>query len=387
MLSKNKSLFFQKKDFSVYFLNALEIRKIIRHYRTKNIEIIFNGHTNDGRQLIEKRRSDAILILDMLFDDRIKYALVNDRKSYKRLEANPQEFLNLNTRTPLYHLNAWLSSDDKKYLESEIDKKIQQNLAWLSSVCISKQEALQEMIKETSALRDEIKGYIFSNNEYSFQEHMEAFILLKNKIIKPIHWGSFGSENRIDHIDYPDMYLTNLLPWLPLAEKTHPLPQSQTNQGCGTFCVLYLKELLKDNAKQLHEFSLFFSYYDFKGILQHFFFPSPQILRYSESNCYNKIICALLAETDLTKFTHNNKNYEVVSLQRMLEHSIRKAEEKNDESLMKSNQELLSVLPDFRTKWNKAYASTEEKKLLMDLEDLNQYLAYSSQRMQRIANS
>ena len=108
------------------------------------------------------------------------------------------------------------------------------------------QLAIQEMVHISKQLKDnEYAGYLYTNQPVDGYDHYEAFIVGKDKIIKPVKWNA----DVIKMLD-PNRYLS--------GEKTATtdlssfcseisVPQAG-GQLCGTLCIAYLKNLLREEC-------------------------------------------------------------------------------------------------------------------------------------------
>ena len=117
-----------------------------------------------------------------------------------------------------------------------------------------------------------------------------------------------------------------------------------------------------------------------------FFIPSPEVLRYSQSGTFNKIILAMFEDQyDPVRipFTQKGMNDTAIveTLVSTLENTMKIAEKKGDIKTIETCQDVLNKLPEFRTKWLKSYESAISKRISMQDVSLNAYLAYSSQRL------
>ena len=263
-------------------------------------------------------------------------------------------------------------------------------------------------------------GYIMLNDAYNYplcdRTHLDIVVIAKDKIIKPLSW-IVEEVYELSEKDLPAMYkmVLNLNSFSPLDKASckflrtvkNPrgfiLPQLG-NIVCGTLIILYLKELLKENARQLEKFTLIFSYYAYKNEDEYFseynpdeenllhkkinlFFPPPCVLRYSESSLYNAVITnMLMSDEDQGIVQHNGKTLKFMSLKKILLDSIQIAENNNDMTTVNENQKILNNLPEFRKKWFCEYQLAKEKRDTMSSQkgSKNLYLEYKSRRFEQI---
>lgn len=200
--------------------------------------------------------------------------------------------------------------------------------------------------------------------------------------------------------DFSKMFVTDLSPFVTFTvnKKTattldeDPMKRLQPqvdSDSCGVLGLLYLKELLKNNSEQLQEFSFAVPLYSdanekgqvFESLL---FFPSPHVLRYSQSRLYNSIILAMVQSTnDEEVIQYKNISYTVKTLQGILKESIAIANQKGAPEVAQI-ENLWVHLPDFREKWLEAYQEMAQKRQEMQGKANNLYLAYKGHRMTEI---
>ena len=258
---------------------------------------------------------------------------------------------------------------------------------------------------------EEIVGYVMPNDGYvpllqpiPDRTHLSMVIISKDKVIKPINF-TVESTYELSEEDFPGIYTTTLdLSDLSPLDKSacqflkhdrNPhgwiIPQLG-NEECGTLGMLYLKELLKDNARQLKQFTLAFSCYmanpadESKPYKTNYFIPSPQVLRYSQSNLYNLVIYNLLmCDDDQATFIYERKTMKLMSLRKMLQDSILIAQKISDTIIVSQNQKILDELPAFRKNWLEEYQLSMQKRDSMNvLKGRNKYLEYKSRRLEKI---
>ncbi|HAT3977269.1 TPA: hypothetical protein RG395_002861 [Legionella pneumophila] len=414
-LSPSKMRFIWEGDFSSYQLKAADLRPITRHYKQKNhIQIVINGEHPFGQELISKKLAAMDEQIKGLNDDSLKYALYIQKhwlqpgylgdqfcisnmfgsdfsKVYKELKqllapylTNDGEIKKGLSTQELLDLNEIV----KAKFAALFDAKITRYIAFLdeskSDVCLDKQEVIDEIKKIQSGLKPgQLAGYVYTNNRRVGESHFEVVIIGPETIIKPVHWGNQGRESGLYSEDLTGMFDTKIDSFVQTTSAI-PLPQAG-HEECGTLGIMYLNELLKDNAKQLQEDSLRFSFYDKGNSLAHFFFPSPQVLRFSQSSAYNSVIKAMLEDAPDVEVIHGNKKYRVKTLRGILEESIEAAKKCGNSELAARNQKILDDLPSFRKHWLQSYDLCEQKRSLME-DRHNLYLAYTTQRMRRKAD-
>ncbi|MFO2975949.1 hypothetical protein SCO70_00120 [Legionella pneumophila serogroup 3] len=414
-LSQSKMKFIWEGDFSSYQLKAADLRPITRHYKQKNhIQIVINGEHSFGQELISKKLAAMDEQIKGLNDDSLKYVLYIQKhwlqpgylgdqfcisnmfgsdfsKVYKELKqllapylTNDGEIKKGLSTQELLDLNEMV----KAKFAALFDAKITRYIAFLdeskSDVCLDKQEVIDEIKKIQSGLKPgQLAGYVYTNNRRVGESHFEVVIISPETIIKPVHWGNQGRERGLYSEDLPGMFDTKIDSFVQTTSAI-PLPQAG-HEECGTLGIMYLNELLKDNSRQLRENTMLFSFYDKNNSLAHFFFPSPQVLRFSQSSAYNSVIKAMLEDAPDVEVIHGNKKYRVKTLRGILEESIEAAKKCGNSKLAARNQKILDDLPSFRKHWLQSYDLCEQKRSLME-DRHNLYLAYTTQRMRRKAD-
>jgi hypothetical protein len=189
-------------------------------------------------------------------------------------------------------------------------------------------------------------------------------------------------------------YLPQIWPFIKLVEGSIFNSIPETPQAgiveCGTLGVLHLKELLKNNAQQFKEYTLLFSFYC-SNKLEHFYFPSPQLLRYSQVSTYNTILAEMLTlnknSVTIEKGSGKDKRYlAVTTLQKILTDSIADAKSHGNKEMAANNQKIIDDLPRFSKQWLKAYQEAQKKRASMQGTQ-NYYLLYRTKKMERIIQS
>jgi len=261
---------------------------------------------------------------------------------------------------------------------------------------------IQSRLKE-----DEIVGYMMPNeagHPPPVRSHIEVVIISKDKIIKPVNWIT-EPWYMMTQKDLPEMHtvvldLSDLSPLDKtscefLRKEKNPtgaiVPQLGSDE-CGALCFAYLNDLLKDNAYQLKHYTLAFTYYtpnpqdENKPNKVNFFFPSPQVLRYSQSTLYNLAFFKMLeSNEDWVEATHNKQTVRTKSLRKVLFDSMQLAQKNNDPITMQQNKNILDCLPSFSEKWLAAYqVSSAKRDTMNDKSGKNLYLPYTSTRLEHV---
>lgn len=421
-------------------LNKDNLIALAKHYLEKRgVNIFICGQTPEGKACIDKARKPFLAQLDALRDDRKKYAtyIINnwcgkgiekrddffigrslrsdfsDVYNQMFMKLHEANFLRQNCQTivcesdvEFERLNHLFddAADVLKLLDVSIKKKVHkltiqiENESFLThhSYIIYEGVGLAEEVAaiQSRLSPDEAVGYIYINSRRIEGEHADALIITKNSLIRPIDWS--GWQGLYRNVSLSTAYIPAI--HVPPHSEV-PSPQAHNQRFCGTLGMLYLKELLKDNAYQLNYLTLNFTWYNKIAYLledlmpenkcTQFFFPSPQVLRYSQSAFYRDIFHAMLFDSSepVTVVSESgNKKLVVPTIKLMLEETLvylngEGQTVENKDQWKAETQLLLDRLPAFREAWLKEYELTKEKITAMRKDGKNHYLAYSVSRM------
>ncbi len=300
----------------------------------------------------------------------------------KNLSPRKQTFLESEKPNPSYLADAELSALITHY-QTKLNITIylsHRTQGWEKEI-----QKLQLKLKPNETL-----GYIYAVHAKIAVPHFDVLILTRDKIIRPIQWNGrlflslpyFGLDEHLEVCDLEQEEKNS---------KKFPETPQKTQRICATLGLLHLKELLKNNAQQLKEFTLCFQYYptwqdeeDEPRELCQFFFPSPQPLRYSEVNSYNKILVEILMNTEAAeKVAVKGTSFWVRSLHKILIDSIDIAKALGDQHILADNQKLLAALPEFRKKWHQEFLNADQKRAAMYIQNINFYLPYRNYKMRK----
>ncbi len=426
-LSDRKNRFLKSKAHEPYQLVVEDYAPIIQHYIAKysleNITVVINGSTDFGQQKISENIQCLQQDIDVLEDTETSYASIikqywvppgssvpskfylnsEDKKNsdfspyYQELyNAIKDEFLDENdflkelNPPDLIKLNQiCLGLNCQNKLEEYRIEMLEDLERRKNKVCLTKQQALDEINEIQKNLKtDESIIYFFTNNRRIGPAHFEFIQIKHDEIIKPVHW-FLENSTIIDETDLKTLFITDVSNFISPAIDSRFLQPQVDKVNCGTLGILYLKELLKNNTQQLTEFSLKLPLYQYQyGEVKsnYLFFPSPHVLRYSQSNFYNEVILAMLKNEHEATIKYKGVKYKIKPLKVILEESIELAKEQNDLSRAKENEQILEDLPAFRKKWLMAYKTEIQKRNAMQGDKYNLYLAYSSKRMEALAH-
>ncbi len=318
--------------------------------------LISNNYGSDFQKFFDKIQNclPAKLIPKSYFD-RVAFS----KKEFQELEQNLEG----------------LDADIKQLILNKSQEYIQSLEDQLNDISLTKQEAKDEMLLiQQTLIDDEVVGYIYTNGAQHGRQHFEAFIITSKDIIKPVSW---YTEDRLilDDIGYAS---------IPKNLEKAVSPQAD-QMACGTLGMSYMKELLKNNAQQLYENTLTFSYFDEKGNKLRYFLPSPQVLRYSQSSRYNQAIYDLLftdEETITLPSKEGRSSYTFQTVLGALLRSIRDYSDQLTEEEIQQNQYFYENLNMFRENWIIAYEQQMQARESMIVEQYgeakNVYLSYKS---------
>lgn len=423
-----KKNYLDQPEHPTHQLSVKNLDKIIAYYQDKyQIKIFLNGSLS--KEKIKERIDSIQTKIDTFTQSNIKYfhyleAHLTDEKSFSKIFANfteskdlyieLQKFLTENnvfrkdlTEEEKIFINRICEEKFKDIFDILIKKYFKQ-LAILKSNCgLTQAEVNDEIRKIQSNLKnDEAFGYIYTNGLIEGSTHFEVLILTKDKVIKPVSWYLRNNQ------EFESSYMYHTPATIIKTTGHTPAPQADAT-SCGTLGLKYLKELLKNQAKGLGQ-SLTFDYQNTEGEIVHFFLPSPEVLRYSQSNLYIQLMRALVAgdnnpENNYIEIKHNGKSYKVTKLETLLQHSLAYSEQlrhrfidvKTMECIQSNTQDklmlahydqnieavhrLLKSLSEFRQKWLQRFDAIEQQRNEMDSHHgRNLYLAYSTVKMMEI---
>jgi len=421
-LSTSRASFLEIPSFYAgsYSVRADELVNLVAHFNKKHaIKIFINGETIKGQEFI---KTNVKTIQDKINEyaetNKLRYAnylkrfwlgdlqMVSKTASFEINKISPEylivkqaisKFLdNTNAVDASLPFRKNLSTSEIEELNTiisqltcvkEIDNKINRYIDHLRNeqkdCCILGEQVANEVYFIQKSLQEnEAVGYMFTNNHRLDRDHFEALIITKNQIIKPVFWdmGMFKIVNNdtLPHATTP--YVSGIL-------------AQADGSACATLSLLYLKELLKNNHQQLDEYCLEFPYYK-KGTfgeieLKQCFFPSPHVLRYSQSKRFNTLMEQMLKDADeIVIHKSEDEDVSAETIKKLLTESMAIAKEEKNDKVYEENKKILDALPTFREKWHKEYNSADMKRKQMDdVSGLNRYLAYRSKKMETLAKS
>lgn len=432
-------------------LYAERLPAIVAKYKKKHgIEICINGTTPYGQRIIAKKKSDLLERINKLKDDSTKYTCFFENawlppdsarlgnlhtigqtassdffEHYKEMAKIIKHFLD-----PQGALRTDLSAEERTELNSIIHNKygalvskaIDEDIHYLmekeyEDIGLTHTECLEEIKEIYATTRTKTIGYIYTNGHSKSGPHFECALIERNCVIKPIDMGLFnGGDLRVQDLGIPYYRMEYNFDAFRISstEKKQfdfdfDLVAQAGSDECGTLCMLYLKELLKNNSHQLKEFTFSSSLYIDPNKLKHIFIPSPQVLRYSQVNKFNKFLAQLFTDTQesqkISATPPEFKNFEPKklyyyhfhTLRTLIENSIHIAEKKGDTDIADQNRKQLAKFSEFSRRWLAEYEKmTTYRDKMKDAEIIdrygltiqaNGYLVYRSLKMSGIATT
>lgn len=228
-------------------------------------------------------------------------------------------------------------------------------------------------------------GYIFPTSRDSFSApeqvmpvipykgHIESYVVCSTgKVINAVPYSS-GNGARPE---VKGQYSADVTPFL--IDERRVLPQGGDVE-CGTLGLSYLKQYLKDNAKQLNENTLLLDIAT-GNRQRHFHLPSPQVLKYSQSELYAKLVRAMVAGNEnVVTVEHKGKKIRVITLQGFLNSGA--------VASRPDGMEIPGGIENFRKNWLELCDISDAKRLQMRAADRNLYTTYTSQRLEKKARN
>lgn len=438
----SKKQFLKQRKHDPYRLNVSDYRTLVPYFFNKyqiDLPYVVNGSTALGRRMVAQNYLDVQAEIEAYQNEELVYAQqvienwsppgtslggkyrLNQKntkysdfqKYYPELYAAlKDEFLDTDGRLKALSDSQRLMLNKivkglkcHKKLDEYRREKLDVLYKRKNQLCLNKYQAIEEVKSIQASLAEgESVVYFFTNNHSQGSAHFEVLLIKRDQILKPVHW-FLHESNIFDSVDFNNMFVTDLSPFITFEynESVETLsedpmkrlqPQVDTD-SCGVLGLLYLKELLKNNSKQLEQFSFTVPVYsvnaqenseeiNHKNLL---FFPSPHVLRYSQSRLYNNILLAMMQSTnDEEVIQYKNISYKVKTLHCILKESITIARQNGDPEVTQL-EKLWVNLPDFREKWLKAYQEVARERQEMQGKSNNLFLAYKGNCMKEIVNN
>lgn len=204
-------------------------------------------------------------------------------------------------------------------------------------------------------------AYIFSSTRgYGFT-HFETFIITESTIISPIYYSlSTAFIKDLEKIVGP------IFSGPYYCRDFEMITMQADDATCGTFALLMIKELLKNDAELLREF-------DCSGFMAHFvshiFIVPPQLLRYSHSSRYIEIVKYLVMSDEIDAL---DEHAGIIPIMVQLRNNS-------------ADAAAISAFEAFRKAWSDDFELFIPKRRLMQVDGHNRYAAFRSRDMVRHA--
>lgn len=174
-------------------------------------------------------------------------------------------------------------------------------------------------------------------------------------------------------------------PWYLMDPGKATCPQA-SGVGCATLGLSYLKEYLKDDAHQLNHFTSMVVHRpagsDPAAEPVRFHLPSPQVLRYSQSAFYAKLMAAMVGgRDDHAEVVHQGRSFKVLTLRGVLRAGGEVRRPADSQAMDEA------ALDAFAGPWMDAFDQAMDKRDLMaarggdDPRGANLYLTYATHRL------
>lgn len=267
-----------------------------------------------------------------------------------------------------------LSFDDLRTLAAHYEKKF--DIEIIVSVPISPNAVLDE-VKNLALDSQKFIGYPYPASQniphietLIIGHHNEIFNIVPHNLLESTHLLILARKYNLI------LYTSDIAKLMSPIKKLSP---QVTSRECGSIGLAYLKEYLKNNAEQLNTYTLKIIYNFKDDHSRCFLLPSPQVLRYSQSMLYVKLIHAMVEEKNSeATINHKTNEYKIITLTGLLKNNA-VIKTMNDKNL---SQNELNI---FCQTWLEAYQVMLKKKESMHAInsegiEINAYLAYLAQK-------
>lgn len=224
------------------------------------------------------------------------------------------------------------------------------------------------------------RGYLFpAHHNLERGGHVETYVITsRGESIRVIpHESPLGAPDPVN--------LFNADPRHFMAPGKATNPQA-AGVGCATLGLSYLKEYLKDDAHQLNHFTSMVVHRpmdsDPAAEPVRFHLPSPQVLRYSQSAFYAKLMAAMVGgRDDHAEVVHQRRSFKVLTLRGVLRAG---GEVRRPPDGLGMNEDALDA---FAGPWMEAFNQAMLKRDMMAVQDdaghreANLYLTYATHRL------
>jgi hypothetical protein len=224
------------------------------------------------------------------------------------------------------------------------------------------------------------RGYLFAaHSDLERGGHVDTYVITsRGESIRVIPHESLQAAPEPDKLFHAD-------PWHFMTPRKATCPQA-SGVGCATLGLSYLKEYLKDDAHQLNHFTSMVVHRPAGGDPAvppvRFHLPSPQVLRYSQSAFYAKLMAAMVSGRDAhAEVVHQGSSFKVLTLRGILR-AGGEVRRPLDGHGMKED-----ALDAFAGPWMEAFEQTMRKRDTMVVQsgagrrEANLYLTYATHRL------
>lgn len=234
------------------------------------------------------------------------------------------------------------------------------------------EEALHDIQRIQAGISElQYVGYVYADLTYN-KPHTEGFIVSKTRVIKIASWSLKAHET----VNFDDILLPEQYAVLDLKLLGGERLQAQADDfGCSALNLSCLKQYLKNGAEQLKKYALCIPCFQ-NSRWVYFFFPSPQVLQYSQMKCFNHFLRLMIEQDKSGTFvSEDDRAYRYMSLKKLME-----------EANTNEMERYLADWSSFRRDWLAEYQVMNMKREAMQLYR-NSYLAYRTQKLKRLALS
>lgn len=224
------------------------------------------------------------------------------------------------------------------------------------------------------------RGYLFAaHSDLERGGHVDTYVITsRGESIRVIPHESLHAAPEPDKLFHAD-------PWHFMTPRKATCPQA-SGVGCATLGLSYLKEYLKDDAHQLNHFTSMVVHRPAGGDPAappvRFHLPSPQVLRYSQSAFYAKLMAAMVSgRDDHAEVVHQGGSFKVLTLRGILR-AGGEVRRPLDGHGMKED-----ALDAFAGPWMEAFERAMLRRDMMAVQDgaghreANLYLTYATHRL------
>jgi hypothetical protein len=162
------------------------------------------------------------------------------------------------------------------------------------------------------------RGYLFASTPQP-KGHVETYVITS---AGDVIWLNLSGP-LWTHPEPANLFIPDPMPFV-VSGRGWAGPQAD-EVSCGPLGLSYLKQYLKDGAHQLNHRTLMVTHRPKgRGSAVRFHLPSPQVLRYSQSGFYAKLLGAMVGgQGDHAEVVHEDKKYQILTLRGMAQAGAR----------------------------------------------------------------